>query len=143
MSTSQLDKKLAQFLAGNDLGYSRDEIKTWFAPRDGATHGDLSKAPTLVGEARVRPFLARMEQAAYDLLFNKEVWHDPSRLRRNVLMHPVATTDSAAHGIRTTQGRSASFRVQLLDRFAAYPLDLKAILRPLPDGWWAREGGGD
>lgn len=94
LSATQLDKKLAQFLSGAELGYSRTEVKEWLSHRHGSMHGDQKETSKLVMESDVRQFLPRMEQAAYDVLFNKKLWHSSSTERRTILHHDVATVDS-------------------------------------------------
>ena len=133
---SHLEKKLAQFLRGADLGYSRDEVKRWLELRNGNIHGDLTKSQRLVMEPDIRPFLARMEQAAYDILFNKQKWHDPSSERRSTLAHYAATTEDRARDLQITKGRAAKLTFQVSDPFGAFPLDLKAILTSPPAEWW-------
>jgi hypothetical protein len=132
---SQIEKKLTQFLKGAELGYTREEVKTWLALRDGATHGDLKKAQTLIMEPDVRPFMPRIEQAAYDVLFNKSEWHSHSSERRETLRHTVATTDMDS-SLQITQGRAANLELQITDPFGAFPMDLGAILTSPPEGWW-------
>jgi len=119
---NQLEKKLSQFLTSGDLGYTRAEVQEWVAPRDGAIHGDRQQPEDLVMERDVRRFLPRMEQAAYDVLFNKAVWHDASQKRRQALRHHAATT--SATDIRITQGHDCAIHSQILDPFDAYPLNL-------------------
>lgn len=137
-SLARLEKKLSQFLASGDLGYTRCEVQGWITPRHGAVHGDRQKHEDLVMERDVRRFLPRMEQAAYDVLFNKAVWHDPSQARRSTLRHYAATTNT---GIRITQGHGCSIQAQILDPFDAYPLNLQGIgIRP-PANWWHRPRG--
>jgi hypothetical protein len=133
---SQIEKKLAQFLKGAELGYTHEEVKSWLALRDGATHGDLKKAQTLIMEPDVRPFISRIEQASYDVLFNKAEWHSPSRERRETLRHTVATTDMDSGNLQITQGRAASLEFQITDPFGAFPMALDAILTSPPEGWW-------
>jgi cation transport regulator ChaB len=131
---NQLEKKLSQFLMAGDLGYTRAEVQDWIAFRHGAIHGDRQELKDLVMERDVRRFLPRMEQAAYDALFNKAVWHNASQTRREVLRHAAATT--GATDIRLTQGFDCTIQSQILDPFGAYPLNLEGILNPPPRDWW-------
>ena len=39
--------------------------------------------------------------------------------------------------IFATQGEALAMTAQLMDPFDAYPMDLSAIMNPLPAGWWA------
>ena len=133
---NQLEKKLSQFLVSGDLGYTRPEVQDWVAPRHGAIHGDQQQPEDLVMERDVRRFLPRMEQAAYDVLFNKAVWHNASQTRRKTLRHYAATTSTDTSAIRLTQGHDFAMHAQVLDPFDAYPLNLEGILNPSPRDWW-------
>ncbi|MDP8907988.1 MAG: hypothetical protein M3N47_02475 [Chloroflexota bacterium] len=65
------------------FGYSVDEVQHWLSDlRHPATHAD--RRATFVLESDVRPFLARIEQAAWDVLLNKVTWRDSSTDRRSV-----------------------------------------------------------
>jgi hypothetical protein len=139
LSMSQADKKVAQFLAGAQLGYSRDEVREWFALRDGSVHGDLKKAPKLVMEADVRHLLPRMQQAAHDVLLNKVEWHSPSSARRTALVHHVASIDRSGQDLRITRGRDAKLVTQALDPFGSYVVDLSGSLAAPRPGWWYPE----
>lgn len=132
---SQIEKILFQFLEGANLGYARDEIHDWIEPRDGATHADMRKSKILVFEPEIRPMIGRIEQAAYDVLFNKEHWHDPSRSRRTVLRH-LAATDGRLGDLKVVQGAAPTIQFQVMDSFGVYPLNLAGGLTQAPGGWW-------
>lgn len=132
--SGQMGKKLYQLLAGSGLGYTHEEVKSWLALRDGVTHGDLRKASELVGEHDIRPLLFRMEQAAFDVLFNKDEWHSPSSSRRSVLTHNAASTGDGE--LRASLGTAATISFQLVDPFGVFPMDLTAFLNPPPASWW-------
>jgi hypothetical protein len=110
-------------------------VQDWIAPRHGAIHGDQHEREDLVMERDIRRFLPRMEQAAYDVLFNKAVWHDPSQTRRSTLRHYAATTNTDTTDIRIAQGHGFSMHTQILDAFDAYPLNLEGILTSPPIDW--------
>jgi len=133
---SQIDKKLNQFLDGSKLGYSRKEVNSWFELRHGAMHGDLKKTQELIMESDVMILLPRMEQAAYDVLYNKKEWHSPSHVRREGYGHTAATTDGDAKDLRVTQGKEASISAHVFDPFGAFPVDLLASMNQIPEGWW-------
>jgi hypothetical protein len=136
-SLNKLEKKLSQFLISGDLGYTRNEVQDWIAPRGMAPFMAIDKsAKTSSWRGTVRRFLPRLEQAAYDVLFNKAVWHDPSRTRRSTLFHCAATTNPNATDIRMTRGRDFSMQTQVLDAFEAYPLNMHGILTSPPSDWW-------
>lgn len=133
---AQAEKKISQFLASADLGYTRDEVREWVSKRDGTTHGDLKKTANLFIEADVRPFLGRMEQAVMDILLNKKTWHTSSSERRSAFPHHVATTDPQGRDLLMTRGLDAKLTTHVIDPFNAYPMDLNAVLTTLPESWW-------
>lgn len=64
------------------LGYTRDEVRSWIAElRHPATHADLKQARRVLLDPDIEPYLPRVEQAAYDVLFNKKNWHSRSSER--------------------------------------------------------------
>lgn len=68
-----------------DLGYTREEVKFWIEElRHPATHADLKRSSKLVFDAEADRYIPRIEQAAFDVLYNKERWHsgDSKRLMR-------------------------------------------------------------
>jgi hypothetical protein len=74
---------LTQFLAtaSRPLEYSKSEVKDWFHRlRSIVTHAD--RREEYARGPDVEPHLARMELAAYDVLFNKATWRDPAANRR-------------------------------------------------------------
>lgn len=130
---NKLEKKLCQFLAGGGFGYTRTEIRGWLHEiRDLATHADERLDFAL--EATTRPVVSRMEQAAYDVLFNKKRWHDPSSERRRVWRPDGATTDDK--GATTVRQRSTlTIEAQLFDIFGSYPIHMN--VRPVfPEEAW-------
>lgn len=133
-TSTDLSKKLYQFLSSDPFGYTHDEVRTWCSLRHGSMHGDLKKSG-LVLESDVRPFVARMEQAALDVLFNKKEWREASRERRKLWV-PVAGTTSASGGIMIVQGTESTLHFQMYDQFMAYPLNLTGFMTSTPDGWW-------
>jgi hypothetical protein len=135
----QLEKKLAQFLSPTDAGYERSEIALWLSYRHAAMHGDRAETKPLAVEADVRPFIARIEQAVIDVLFNKADWHSPSRTRRALFIPPAVTT-GPLNGLRIIEKSEFVLESQLLDPFGAYPLDLSATLSSPPTNWWCPFG---
>jgi hypothetical protein len=72
-SSDRLVVFLTEFLAQRPLlGYTKSEVKHWITRvRSRVVHADSNKrAPAL--EADVRPFIARMRLAAYEVLLNKK-----------------------------------------------------------------------
>lgn len=117
------------------FGYTTEEVEHWLGVlRDPATHADAR--PEFVLEADVRPVIGRMHQAAFDMLMNKENWRSVDTVRRELWRAPTGTT-GMGNDIFLTRGEELSIRVQLMDPFDVYPMDLSAIIAPLPVGWWA------
>ncbi|MES9943410.1 MAG: hypothetical protein ABW080_00445 [Candidatus Thiodiazotropha sp.] len=136
MQFSQLQKKLLQFL-NPVYGYTSDEIKSWTQIRDPLTHADGKKSNEIYLDSDARKVVQRMEQAAYDVLFNKKIWHDKSRERRDV-WSPIAATTNNAHDLIIKQGSEPSILFQVLDEFGVFPMNLNAILNPVPSEWWCK-----
>jgi hypothetical protein len=117
------------------FGYTTGEIEHWLGVlRDPATHADAR--PVFVLEADVRPVVGRIHQAAFDLLMNKENWRSADTARRELWRAPTGTT-GMGNDIFATRGEALAITAQLMDPFDAYPMDLSAIMNPLPAGWWA------
>jgi hypothetical protein len=135
LSSSELVKPLAQFLTGANRGYTVEEVTKWVVElRHPATHADWR--PNFVTESDVRPVIQRMEQAAYDVLFNKAEWRSRSAERMNIWSPPAGTLADSA-GFFVVQGSELRLLFQLLDDFGSYPLDLSAGIDMLPQGWWS------
>ena len=135
---SQLTKKLRQFL-NPVYGYTADEIASWSSIRDPLTHADGKKSNFIYLDADARQYTQRMEQAAYDVLFNKLKWHDRSSERRQIWT-PIAATTSDDGDIVVKQGSAPKLSMQNIDEFGIFPKDLNAILTALPKEWWAKFG---
>ena len=130
---NKLEKKLCQFLAGSGFGYGRAELHRWLHEiRDPATHADERLDFAL--EAGTRPVVDRMEQAAYDVLLNKERWRDPSSERRRVWTPDGATIDDKGTTMIRQRG-TPRMQAQLFDSFGSYPIHMG--VRPVfPENAW-------
>jgi hypothetical protein len=115
-------------------GYTEEEIEKWRGLRHAATHADVRRRFVL--EADVRPVLARVKQAAYDVLFNKESWRDQAPARRD-LWSPTGWTSQPSGEVKVLQHSTGRLEAKLLDQFSAYPTDLEGAITALPAGWWA------
>ena len=127
---SKLPTSMAQFL-NRQFGYTEAELDHWCALRDRATHADARQSFVL--EADVRPVISRMEQAAFDVLLNKDVWRDPSAKRRAVWF-PVIGTTNAAGRVYIVQHSTPTMANQLSDQWGDYPIDFKRA--EVPKDWW-------
>ena len=136
---SRLVEPLAEFLSGaRNQGYTEPEIRNWVVEvRNPAIHG--VREDELVLEAGIRPIVDRMEQAVYDVLFNKVNWRDTTPTRRDI-WSPVSGTSSDNLDLFHIKGTETSFTFQLLDGFSSYPVSLldfsSILLNKIPENWW-------
>ena len=133
---SQLPKKLVQFLKPV-YGYTTEEIKSWTKIRDPLTHADGKKSDEIYLDSDVRSYIQRIEQAAYDVLFNKEKWHDKSRERRDIWA-PIAATTNNSGNLVIKQGSEPKLGFQVFDDFGVFPQHLNGIITSPPKEWWCR-----
>ncbi|HYJ69279.1 MAG TPA: hypothetical protein VEX15_16640 [Nocardioidaceae bacterium] len=110
---TQLVDPLYGFLSTHpwNLGYTDQEVEDWVGNlRDPARHADLKRHATFAADHDVQHHLVRIEQAAYDVLFNKRSWHttDPAREERNSLRCAITATGQIVHSegarVRTYSG---------------------------------------
>ena len=128
-----LTSPLSEFLLPR-FGYSEAEVGRWFEElRDPATHADVRKEFLL--EAEVRPVIDRMEQAAFDVLLNKQTWRDPSTDRREVWT-PTAGSTNASGGAFIVEGTTPITYGTILDEYGAFPMDLSGVIADRPSTWW-------
>jgi hypothetical protein len=132
-----LVQPLLGFLSSSRFGYTEVEVRRWLRElRNPATHGDRGRP--MVFESGILPVVWRMEQAAYDVVFNKAEWHNPSTGRRDI-WRPTSGTSSSSGSMLSTQGVQDTFRIQMLDEFAAFPKALIGGFETLPDNWWSKQ----
>ena len=132
-SSSPLINPLSEFLASKE--YSKQEIDDWIRKfRHPATHATKGK---FLLESDVRPVIRRMEQAAYDVLFNKLKWNDKSIERRDVLSRPYAIKEQDRLYIKKSENRPELI-IELLDPFGVYPIDEDFALGEFPNEWWVK-----
>ena len=130
-----LIEPLSKFLEQNSiLGYTKEEIENWITVRHKSIHANRRDGYFVEGD--IRPFISRIEQASYEVLFNKKTWHDRSSNRRN-LFQISAGTKSSSNEIFAYKGAKMEMRMQLLDETGSYPLNLNAMFNKLNDNWWA------
>jgi len=135
-------KILHRFLAPA-MGYTRAEIGNWCSLRHPMTHADGEATKELAFDHDVRPIIARMEQAALDVLFNKVKWFTRSVDRRVVWSPQAITTAASGRGMVRQNSKQNSMIFQVIDDFGVFALDLKAVLKPLPETWWWRANRAD
>lgn len=133
----QLVGPLTSFLATYpwDLGYSRSEVRDWvYELRHPATHADLARSTRIAHDSDVERHLFRIEQAAYDVLFNKSTWNrsDAGRTMRRAF-DAAQTADGGA-----VVADSPILRAdQTFDHFGTFPLSERIRLQTenLDDDW--------
>jgi hypothetical protein len=132
LSPSHVAKPLTDFLDAR-FGYDEEEVTHWTDTLRGeAAHAD--RRATFLMEADVRPYLHRVEQAAWDVLLNKAEWRTRSITRRQV-WNPTAGTTAPKDGLTAVVGSTLPLLSQLLDRWEEFPLDLETRVRA-PETWW-------
>lgn len=135
-STSEMEKKLTQFLQGAELGYDRQEIASWLALRHPSAHADGKKQQSFTVDGTFIPIISRMQQAAIDVLLNKLEWHSPSPTRRRLWKPQVATT-SKIGSLAIVQGGVVPFGFQFLDPYGVFLMEPFSLEKP-PPTWWTK-----
>jgi hypothetical protein len=131
---------LADFLKPRDWGYEQTEIDHWLHLRHLATHADRRREYAV--EADTRPVVNRMEQAAFDVLFNKETWHTPNLTRRSAFNPVYGSLSPRGLNMFKTASATVQMVFAFFDGFHAYPLDLRLdLLRYVPQTWFTRTTG--
>jgi hypothetical protein len=131
---TDIRKSLTVFLNSGQTKFTREEIDRWVDLRHPSTHADKQKTKKVALEGDVAPFIPRMEQAAYDVLFNKKTWHTHDTNRRKRFSPKVST--AGTKGVPTLKkGNSARVTMQFLDCFGAYPMGF-TTLNKRPSDWW-------
>lgn len=124
---------LSAFLSTGLCGYTKEEISHWVRLRGPLTHAD--RRPEFYMERDLRRVIARLEQAAVDVLVNKKNWRDTSPDREWRWRQPSGSSDSES-GVFVTQGQSNEVRFAILDDFGVYPRDLTVSFKTPPNGAW-------
>jgi hypothetical protein len=86
-------------------------------------------------EADTHPVVNRVEQAAYDVLFNKQDWRSDSTTRRDAFHPWLAAADQAGDTTILYKGGDIHIEMQPLDGFGAYPYFMFNLSPALPTGW--------
>lgn len=125
-------EQLATFLDPR-FGYTAEEIHHWTTALRGSTaHADQRRSFLL--DSDVRPYLSRVEQAAWDILMNKARWRCNDIERRDAWA-PEGGLVSASGHLVIAQRTTPRVVAQLLDRWQEFPLDLETRVRA-PKSWW-------
>jgi hypothetical protein len=136
-SSAPLVQPLSDFLSGNRQGYSKDEVHNWITViRHQTRHADLKNQPKFLMSANVRPYIPRVQQAAFDVLFNKANWHHTNPKRRSLWAPMAFVANEHGDQMVIRQGSTPTIEAQLIDGFGSYPIDLSAHISPIPANWW-------
>lgn len=138
---------LTDFLRSHEwsLQYSRGEVRDWIRRlRDPGTHADRTKQVLL--DPDVQPHLPRLQQAAYDVLFNKRHWHrsDSARLDRWAFSGMV---DRDGRAITTGAGTTLN-AYDGWDHYKAFRLEERVRVSDVPEGsltndWYRHQDDGE
>ena len=131
------------FLQKSDVIYTKDEINRWIINlRDGATHAD--RRNNLIYESDAQNYILRMRQAAYDVLFNKSNWHDPSTTRRQAYIAPAGLLEDNTPYF-TVKSPKFEGICKMRDPFDAFNLDLMTSIIPVlnAQNYWFKKYGSD
>jgi hypothetical protein len=134
LPAAKLVQPLTDLLRASQFGFEESEVRDWMSARPLSAHADRRKRFFL--DADLRSLVRRMLFAGYEVLLNKAAWREPGADRREV-WKPSAGTTAGGHGLFTHQGSEATFVIEILDGFDAYPLLLAGPCHAaLPRGAW-------
>ncbi|MDE2589582.1 MAG: hypothetical protein KGL95_07950 [Patescibacteria group bacterium] len=137
LSSKPLIKPLSDFLMHSKVKITIQDVAKWIVElRHPATHAD--RKDQFVSESDIRPYIYLIEQAAYDVLFNKLNWRDTSATRRDVY-RPIAGVGNDKSGFIQQNSMGLTFQTQMLDPFGSYPFDLSGALTTLPQELWFKK----
>ena len=125
----------SKFLFNNSrMGYSKEEIKKWIYIRHKSVHANKKRG--FYTEGDIRPFITRIEQACYEVLFNKSNWNDSSTTCRDFYKIP-AVSKNPNNDLIIVRGTEFSITKQVLDESGSYPLNINIHFNNMPIGYWA------
>jgi hypothetical protein len=136
LGPKDLTEPLASFLAGTNHSFEAEEVKQWTDARAFVIHAD--RRPQVYLDADVRPFEARMLEAAYDVLLNKAKWQSKSSERRNIWLAPSGSKGANNERMYIQQGQKVILNADKFDGFMAYPLIAENVpfAQALPRAAW-------
>ena len=119
--------RLAQFMSTGEptRRLSDEDVSHWFLTlRSRLTHAD--RQDEYARNRDVDPHLARMEVAAYDVLFNKRKWRDPDVSRRDpgLPLRGAIAPDGAA----VVAAGGTNVRGTWLDPYGTFALDFRVTM---------------
>jgi hypothetical protein len=133
-----LGKFLKEFLRGTPHNFSDTEINRWIKSRGRTIHADRSDEFFLERDCRL--ISQRMEEAAFDILFNKEEWRSRTAARRIAFPIPIGTTSYNCRDMFKRPSAEVPIAYQFLDAFSSYVINLEMNLqmglKNLPTDWY-------
>lgn len=140
-ASSGLVAPLTGFLEAASLGYTEDEILKWMHFRHLATHAD--NRPEFLTERQAVSVADRVEQAAFDILFNKANWRSNDTERRQLYRPKEGTLSDGVNNVRVfftkEEGHEGLVAMSMLDDLGSFHISLVENLSfRLPDNVWAK-----
>lgn len=135
-----LIKPLSLFLgSAKKLEYTEEEIKNWITIRHRLNHSN-SKEGFLIDREIIHN-IPRIEQATYDILFNKNLWGNKSLDRRDFFEFKKRIDKDNKAVVKTKSNEDIG--LILYDETRTFPVSFMARFEPnkIPKEWWY-EGDG-
>lgn len=130
---------LSQFLDNSPFKFNKKDIKFMIKKlRDRFTHADMDTS--IMIESDIRPYIYKIEEVAYDVLFNKDEWHNSSIKRRDILK-PKAGVRGDGTAFTYQHNKEFTHIGQLLDPFGSYPFNLSGSFTNNVAGIWFKKIG--
>lgn len=138
----KFDAQLQQFLRDDATRhwFTPNEIHHWVSSRPRVMHADRSDRPIWY-QRDVALTVNRLQEAVFDVVFNKANWRSPDSARRTARVPRRGSIDQSA-GVFLTRGLDFSNSLRVLDPMGAFPMFLGgSIERAVPFGLWAVASG--
>lgn len=131
LGADRIAKPMADYFANLRYGYSVGEIESWMKVRHSIAHGKANRIN--VTESHVAKIFGRVEQAAFDILMNKELWFNPNSSRKKV-WHPDTGTDGV--GMFVTRNSETRTVLSVLDEFEVFVINFECTSIPEKQNMW-------
>lgn len=155
-SGKRLADLLYSFLKQSERNYNKANVRSWTKfLRDEFVHADRDKpykpkyhagqAMTFAMSAQVSPYLAPIREAAYDVLFHKKSWADPSTERRHGLAF-IPFSSAQTGPIIIYRGLPVNVDAGISDAYGTFAADPDTVLREgelSPEIWFKSEEAPD
>lgn len=136
LSSKQLSARLVKFIDAR-MNYTRREVDDWISYRDPISHADKKKSDSIAFDSDVGPFVNRMEQAAYDVIMNKNEWGSKCIARRSLWSPSMYSTGNGKTILdRSHEGKKVTSRQK--DRFNAYYISVIGRVREIDENLYPK-----